>query len=157
MGQQATIDLVLKQVWKYIEVTKQTDSYRSRKDAFEVLHEGAKDEVASLLAKLSAYEYRNQEYLQRILALERELKDATGQCVVTEFSKAQGTSVTDESTLKWKQAADEWQRRFEDIEARYKEEVASTEQTVEQLRKQLEEWESGRRHNGVSHAVHGKI
>lgn len=132
------------------------ESLRSRKEAFEVLLEKEKCEVERLLAKLTANERRMEDYLQRILALEKELQSAKDDSRYKGNGPDEGSAglgANDGSVSEWKRIAEECQSRLKEREVRHKEEVLPLEQRVADLRKQLEDWEASYRQSRDSRTV----
>ena len=159
LGVSSVTELALKQAWRYLEVSKENESLRSRKEAFEVLLEKEKCEVERLLAKLTANERKMDDYLQRILALEKELQSAKDDSRYKGNGPDEGSAglgANDGSVSEWKRIAEECQSRLKEREVRNKEEVRSLEQRVADLKKQLEDWEASYRQSRDSHTVNGE-
>ena len=159
LGVSSVTELVLKQAWRYIEVSKEHESLCSRKEAFEVLLEKEKCEVERLLAKLAANERRMEDYLRRILALEKELQSAKDDSRFKGNGPHEGSAglgPNDGSVSEWKRIAEECQSRLKEREVRNEEDVLSLEQKVADLRKQLENWEASYQQSRDSRTVNGE-
>ena len=156
LGVSSVTDLSLKQAWRYVEVSKENESLLSRKEAFEVLLEKERREGERLLAKLAANERKMEDYLQRILALEKELQSAKDDSRLKENGPDEGSGPNGGSVSEWKRIALEWQSRSKEREVRHEEEVLSLEQRVADLRKQLKDWEANCRQSRHSRTVNGE-
>ena len=158
LGASAITDLALKQAWGFVEVTKENDSFRSRKEAFEVLLERERDKVEGLRAELAANEHKVEEYLQKISTLKKEIHSAKDASKYKQDGTEDGTESggNDGTVSNWKRIADELQSQFKEKEMRHKEELVCLEQTVADLRKQLEKWETSCQQNRSSHLVNGE-
>ena len=159
LGVSSVTDLALKQAWTYIEVSKENESLLSRKKAFEILLEEERCKVERLLAKLATSEQRMEDYLRRILALEKELQSAKDDSRYKGNGPHEGSAGlggNDGSVSEWKRIAEECQSRLKEREVRNEEEVLSLEQKVADLRKQLQNWEASYRQSRDSRTVNGE-
>lgn len=156
LGASSVTDLVLKQTWGFIEVTKENASFRSRKEAFEVLLERERDKVEGQCAELAANKHKIEKCLQRISALEKEVQSAKDALKYKQDEAEEGTGSGGKDVSNWKLIADEWQIKLKEIEMRHKEEVVSLEQTVADLRRQLKKWEMSCQQNRSTHIVNGE-